>query len=132
MATTPAAITLPLEGADIYRNLLKKCVSVRHAGKVVAYGTTVVATDVRFVVQAGKLARIRRLGQREICAYVRGTVTSLTDQQLLASDLPEGARRVCFNPYQHDAFVLEDGTPVVAADLFVMTSPCGSWVVNPR
>jgi len=116
--------------ADVYRNLLHKKVSIRQGGKVVAHAETVVVRDPEFRVQHGKVARIRRVGQREVCAYVRGTATA--QGALAASDLPEGAVRVCFNPFEDDAFRLADGTPVQAADLFIMTSPCGSWVVGPR
>jgi len=118
------------EAADVYRNLLHKKVSIRLKGKVVAHAEAVIVSAPEFRVQLGKLAHLRRVGQKEVCAYVRGDVEILA--QLPASALPEGAQRVCFDPYRHDTFVLADGTPVVAADLFIMTAPCGSWVVNPR
>ncbi len=114
--------------ADVYRNLLHKRVSIRSGGKVVAHANCVVMTNVKFVVMAGKLARIRRLGQREVAAYVRGDVTVLAEPP----KLPANAKRVCFDPFKHASFVLEDGTPVAAADQFIMTAPCGSWVVGPR
>jgi len=116
--------------ADVYRNLLHKRVSIRSHGKVVAHANAVIVTNVTFRVQAAGVQRIRNQGQREVVAYVRGDVTVLPG--LAAGELPESARRVCFNPFQHDQFVLEDGTPVQAADAFYMTAPCGSWVINPR
>lgn len=115
-------------GADVYRNLLHKKVSIRSAGKVVGHAVGVVVTDVEFRVRPAGVQRIRRQGQREVVAYARGTVNVLA----AAPTLPEGAVRVCFDPYRHETFVLEDGTPVHAADAFYMAAPCGSWVVGPR
>jgi hypothetical protein len=128
--STVDSCSTPISGAaDAYRNLLRNCVSVRQHGKVVARGQTVVMTNVVFRVAPAGVQRIRRRHEREVVAYVRGTVESLSDEPLA---LPADAQRVCFNPFEHDTFVLEDGSPVWAADAFYMTSPCGSWAVNPR
>jgi hypothetical protein len=118
-----------LSNVDVYRNLLRRCVSVRQNGKVVAYGQTVIVENVEFRVRPAGIQRVRTRNEREIVAYARGTVTHLSDTDTPA--LPDNAQRVCFNPYKHDTFVLEDGTPVHRADTLIMHSPCGSWVVNP-
>jgi hypothetical protein len=125
----PTVTSGSFAGADVYRNLLHKRVSIRSHGKVVAHADAVVVTGVTFRVQAAGVRRIRNQGQREVVAYVRGDVSVLPGP---AFRLPEGAVRVCFNPFLHDAFVLEDGTPVQAADAFYMTAPTGSWALNPR
>jgi hypothetical protein len=118
-----------MDGADVYRNLLRKCVSVRKGGKVVGYAQSVVVTSPTFRVAPAGVQRIRRQGQREVVAYVRGTVVCASAE---AVAIPSGAVRVCFNPFEHDTFVTEDGRPVHSADLFIMHTPCGSWAVNPR
>jgi hypothetical protein len=115
--------------ADVYRNLLHKCVSVRQRGKVIARAQNTVMTNVEFRVRPAGVERIRRRNEREVIAYARGTVTQLCDDT--APAIPANARRVCFNPFQHSTFVLDDGTPVHRADVLIMHSPCGSWVVNP-
>lgn len=117
-----------VRGADVYRNLLKHTVSVRLAGKVIAYGNTVLVTDVAFRVQPAGVKRIRARGQREVIAYARGDAQIVPDDTLIPAD----AVRVCFNPFKHEQFVLEDGTPVTAADALYVTSPCGQWALNPR
>lgn len=119
-----------IERADVYRNLLHKCVSVRLKGKVIARSQNVLVQDVEFRVAPAGVARIRRRGEREVIAYARGTVVDLNDDT--PPTIPADARPVHFNPFRHDTFVLDDGTPVYAADALFMHSPCGSWVVNPR
>lgn len=116
--------------SDVYRNLLHKCVSVREGGKVTARVQNVLVRDVEFRVKPAGVLRIRARGQREVVAYAKGTVEYMSDDT--PAPLPANAQRVCFNPFQHDTFVLEDGTPVHFADVLIMMSPCGSYVVNPR
>lgn len=123
-------MSTPVGTVDGYRNLLRKCISVRQHGKVIARAQHVVMTDVEFRVAPAGVARIRRRNEREIVAYARGTVASVSDDSLF--QLPDDAQRVCFNPFEHDSFVLQDGTPVHTAAALYMTSPCGSWVVNPN
>jgi len=115
-------------GVDVYRNLLRHTVSIRSRGKLVAWSNDVTVTDVMFRVQPAGIARIRRQGQREVIAFARGNATAHPGPVAI----PEGAVRVYFNPFEHDAFVLADGTPVRSADLLIVASPHGSWVVNPR
>lgn len=115
---------------DIYRNLLRKCVSIRAHGKVVGRYQNVVIRDVEFRVAPAGVARIRRQGQREVVAYARGVLDYTSDTE--PAVLPADAQAVHFNPFKHDTFVLDDGTPVHAADALIMTSPCGSWVIGPR
>jgi hypothetical protein len=124
---------LPVCGADIYRNLHpahKGCVSIREHGKVTGYARNVVMLNVEFRVRPAGVQRIRRTGQREVVAYARGDIAELSDTEVPA--IPDGAVRVCFNPHRDETFVLETGAPVHAADMLIMHSPCGSWVVNPR
>jgi hypothetical protein len=120
----------PIENADAYRNLLRKCVSVRHGGKVIGRAQNMVMTDVEFRVRPAGVKRIRARGEREVIAYARGTIVELHDNTPPA--IPAGAQKVCFNPFKHDTFVLENGAPVAYADVLIMHSPCGSWVINPR
>jgi len=116
------------EGVDVYRNLLRHTVSIRSHGKVVAWSNDVTVTNVTFRVQPAGIARIRRQGQREVIAFARGTAQAHPGPVAI----PAEAVRVYFNPFEHAAFVLADGTPVVSADLLIVATPHGSWVVNPR
>lgn len=119
----------PIANVDVYRNLLKHCVSVRAGTKVIGYVQNVAVRDVVFRVRPAGVTRIRARGQREVIAYARGTVTSVDESTF---SLPANAVPVHFNPFLHETFVLDDGTPVHSADALYMTSPCGSYVVNPR
>jgi hypothetical protein len=116
------------ERAEVYRNLNRRCVSVRVAGRVVAHATAVVVRDVEFRVQRGTVARVRRTGRRAVCAYARGAAEVVPGAAPFLAD----AVRVHFNPHRGDEFTLDDGTPVRRARLLVMDSPTGAWVVGPE
>lgn len=114
---------------EIYRNLLRHCVSVRDNGRVTGRYASVSMRDVTFTVRPAGVRRIRERHQREVIAWARGEITETSDTAIA---IPAGARPVHFNPFVHDTFVLDDGTPVHGADVLVMHSPCGSYVCNPR
>lgn len=72
-------------------------------------------------VQPAGLARIRREKQRKVCAYVVGTLAAACS----APDL-SGWRKVAFNPYRDDFFMLE-GAPLREAALIAFAGGAG-WV----
>jgi hypothetical protein len=114
--------------ADVYRNLNKKCVSIRLAGRVVASPARAIVTDVVFRVQPGTLASIRRAGQRAVCAYARGDAQIVDSLDSVTSD-PQ-ALRLHFNPFKADTFTLPDGTPVYGARVMAMDM-VSAWVIGP-
>ncbi|WP_175543978.1 MULTISPECIES: hypothetical protein [Methylobacterium] len=123
---------------DIHWHLVRRTWSIREAGRVVGYVSALALRDVRFVVSAAGVARIRRRGQREVVAYARGALTE-------SRPVTDSAQRVHFNPYVAAAFLLPDGTPIAAAAFVAFLSdgscravpipsegpPCVSWPPSP-
>jgi hypothetical protein len=115
--------------ADVYRNLNRKCVSIRICGRVVSRAICVIVTDVEFRVQSGVLASVRRAGVRSVCAYARGDARIVDRIDSITGD--PRAQRVHFNPFTSDTFTLDNATPVYRAGLMAMESPYGAWVIDP-
>ena len=122
---------------DVYRNLnkarkepAKHVWSIRTKGRVVDHSTDVILTDVTFKVSESTRQRILKANKRNVCAFVRGT---------LSDRLPFGIRdqlatgeRVSFNPYTSGSFyVCETGQPITHADAVVFTVN-GAYAINPR
>ncbi|WP_449818017.1 hypothetical protein [Methylobacterium flocculans] len=106
---------------DVYRNLSRRCWSVRVRNWVVGHVPSLTLRDVRFIVSLPGVRRIRERQAREVVALARGVPAE--------SGLPEGALRVRFDPYRSDEFTLPDGSPIRAA-ASVSFLPDGScWAV---
>jgi hypothetical protein len=71
-------------------------------------------TAVRFVVQPGGLARVRRTGVRAVHAYATGTESEDTDVA--------GLVEVTYNPFRSESFETRDGRVVGAASRVVFHS----------
>jgi len=99
---------------EIYRNLHKKCFSIRHKGKVVDYlydSEELILQDVKFAVQPAGRERVRREKKKNVHAFVRGTVIragGLHRKGLLR----ECSRQVWYEPYTMDSFEGSMGVPV--------------------
>ena len=103
---------------EVYRNLHKKCFSVRHKGKVIDYvkdDEELHLTDVKFRVQPAGCARVRREKRKNVHAYVKGTITPLGGLQR------KKLINMCFqtasyNPYTMVSFqTFPDETPIYEA-----------------
>lgn len=107
---------------DVYRHLSRRAWSIRERGRVVGHASTLCLQDVRFVVSAAGVARIRRRSQREVVAHARGVLAE-------SVAVPDGALRVRFCPYRAPAFTLPDGSPIAAAALVVFLADGSCWAV---
>lgn len=110
---------------EAYRNLSRRCFSVRCAGRVVGHVETLALADAEFRVSAAGVRRIQARRAREFVAVVRGIPTE-------SSAIPTGAVRVRFCPYLGPSFHLADGTPVTAAALVILAADGSCWAVNPH
>lgn len=108
---------------DVYRNLRlrPRAWSVREGGRVSRYVREIALRDVVFIVHPAAVARVKRLRQRAVCAYARGTLC----------DAPRypAAIRVSFNPYEAAAFTTDDGTVVLRASLVRFEEDGSCWAV---
>lgn len=109
---------------DIYRNLNESrknssryVWSVRYKGRVIGHVTEAALIDSDYKVSQPTRHKVIAKQQRAVCAFVRGT---LVEPGIPLDGIPSAAprdpvptKRVTFNPYTDDSFVLaKDRTPV--------------------
>lgn len=81
---------------DVYRNLTKRCWSVRENGKVVDHVEAIALEDVSFRVSEAARQRVLRLGQRAVLAWATGLVTD--------TPMQPGSERIKFDPFEMETF----------------------------
>ncbi|UBV45462.1 hypothetical protein LAJ19_20265 (plasmid) [Deinococcus taeanensis] len=64
---------MPETPVEVYRNLTRRCWSVRQGGRVIAHSPWLLLRDVTMIVRPGGRDRVRRTGRNEVHAWVRGT-----------------------------------------------------------
>jgi hypothetical protein len=99
---------------EVYRNLHKKCFSIRHKGKVVGYlqdSEQLALTNVKFVVQPAGRAKVLREKKKNVHAFVRGEFTGFINNLIEEmhfkpfDDLDFSNHLiVSYNPYKSDKF----------------------------
>ena len=102
---------------DVYWHLRKKLFSVRSrkTRRVLRHTNGMVLRDVTFVVSEAGRQRAIRTGQRNVHAYVRGTI-SYTERYSLTPDWVE----LRYNPFRAPGFTDADGNIHTAAPLAVL------------
>tara|TARA_Y100000593_G_scaffold80116_1_gene149419 strand:+ start:5260 stop:5727 length:468 start_codon:yes stop_codon:yes gene_type:complete len=95
----------PSKKVRVYRNLHKKCVSVRQGGIVKCHAVNVVLKDCRFIVSEAGQRRVREEGKKNVHAFVEGYVRSARESLNL---LDFGWDSVYYNPYETDHWVLSN------------------------
>lgn len=98
---------------EVYRNLHKKCWSVRHKGKVIAHVNKIVLKDCQLVVQPAGNARARREQRKNVHAFIRGHVSSVEECNAATPNL--GYVEVHYNPFKNTTFVDERGNTLTSA-----------------
>lgn len=100
---------------EVYRNLHKKCFSVRHKGKVVGYlhdNEQLALTNVKFVVQPAGRAKVLRENKKNVHAFVRGEYVgfenNLTNNLYFGKFEDLDFYAVSYNPYKSDKFVVKE------------------------
>ena len=112
---------------EVYRNLHKKCFSVRHKGKVVGYlydNEQIALTNVTLAVQPAGRAKVLREKKKNVHAFVRGEYIGfigfrsqphdIQREQMYFSNFEDlDFHEVSYNPYKSDKFVeKETGKPI--------------------
>lgn len=97
---------------DVYKNLHKKCMSVRsrekdNYGKVVEHTNDLVLKDVEFVVRSTGRYRVLHEGRKNVHAFVRGRWIrdSKSLKNLDLGPLLDDKVQVTYNPYRYSTFV---------------------------
>jgi len=92
---------------EIYRNLHKKCFSVRQRGRVVGHlmddpTEHVLLENVKFAVQPAGRRKVLREKKKNVHAFVRGDMVS--PHSIPYPGLGEFTNEVTYNPYYYDTF----------------------------
>ena len=86
---------------EVYYNLHKNVFSVRHKGKVIAWGNRVTIENPEYVVREKGRQKVLEEGRKNVHAFVRGTLSDINNfkfgkiQQRLSEP-----REVTYNPYK--------------------------------
>lgn len=86
----------------VYRNLHRKCLSVKSAetGVIIAYVQTIALADARFRVSEAGRERVIKERRKNVHAWIEGTW--LRDHRTPSI---KGCRRVFYDPYRIGAFI---------------------------
>ena len=108
---------------EVYRNLHKKCFSVRRKGKVIEYiydsgmhrrRVELYLINAQFVVQPAGRERVRREKRKNVHAFVRGTAMPFGGLQR-KSLIGNCVSRIIYDPYTMTTFQDLDGNVVTEA-----------------
>ncbi len=111
----------PTKKVRVYRNLHKKCVSVKQGSLVRCHATNVVLKDCKFIVSEVGQKRVREEGKKNVHAFIEGYVVPASKSLEL---LDFGWETVYYNPYETDHWQLAQ----VPYDEYVDTAGwCDVW-----
>lgn len=107
---------------QVYRNLHKKCYSVRSkaTGRVIAHVDEINLKKVRFIVQEGGRQRVIREGRKNVHAFIEG--------EILLGIFPVGQlQKIHYNPYKYDSFMLMNDIGILGAEQCKLDKK-GVWI----
>ena len=108
----------PSRKIEVYRNLHRKCWSVRQGGLVKFHCDRVNLRDCQMVVQPAGRAKVIRENKKNVHAFVRGYLCN--DARVIQAFCWDD---IYYNPYKADSFVDFQDKPVHTAD-FVDLDMC--------
>jgi len=94
---------------EIYYNLHRHCLSIRHKGLVVRHADEVVLDNVKFVVSQAGRRRVLEEKRKNVHAFVRGEASASNDFDSEYGVVDK------YNPYKYNSFVTADETPIKGA-----------------
>ena len=105
---------IPKGRVQVYYNLHKKCLSIRHKGKVIEHAQEVTLTDARFHVQQAGRERVLKQKRKNVHAYVSGKLK----ESFWFTHTWIAKQRVTYNPYKYKNFVDKKTLePVISAEV---------------
>ena len=109
---------IPKGRVQVYYNLHKKCLSIRHKGKVIEHAQEVTLTDARFHVQQAGRERVLKQKRKNVHAYVSGKLKESFWFIQAPKYIWTAKQRVTYNPYKYKNFVdKETLEPVASAEV---------------
>ena len=95
-----------------YRNLHRKCISIKQDGIVRCWATNVVLENCKFIVSKAGQKRVRDEKKKNVHAYVQGALAKVRETDFLTDDWTESY----YNPYHTDTFQdVTTGRPITGA-----------------
>jgi len=119
---------------DVYKNLHKNTWSIRdrQTGKVVEHSDVVHLVDAKFVVQPAGRQRVLRTRQKNIHAFVRGTLhcflPNVQQGHPFVGLALANPKQVVYNPYESDKFRFKEIEIPVAYAKSVVLNKLGVWI----
>ena len=95
----------PSKKVRVYRNLHKKCFSVKQDGLVRCHVDNVVLEDCKFIVSKAGQKRVRDEKKKNVHAFVEGFVVDARETDHVCSDTPWAWDNLYYNPYECDGFM---------------------------
>ena len=118
MSKNRRANFIPKGRVQVYYNLHKKCLSVRHKGKVIEHAQEVTLTDARFHVQQAGRERVLKEKRKNVHAYVSGKLKETFWFTQAPKYIWTAKQRVTYNPYKYKNFVNKKTLkPVASAEV---------------
>jgi len=118
MSKNRRANFIPKGRVQVYYNLHKKCLSVRHKGKVIEHAQEVTLTDARFHVQQAGRERVLKEKRKNVHAYISGKLKETFWFTQAPKYIWTAKQRVTYNPYKYKNFVNKKTLkPVASAEV---------------
>ena len=105
MSKNRRADFIPKGRVQVYYNLHKKCLSIRHKGKVIEHAREVTLTDAKFHVSEKGRQRVLKEKRKNVHAYVSGKLKESFWFTQSPSYTWIAKQRVTYNPYKYKNFV---------------------------
>jgi hypothetical protein len=90
---------------EVYYNLHKNVFSVRHKGKVIAWGNRVTIENPEYVVREKGRQKVLKEGRKNVHAFVRGTLSDIDIFNDHYGSMRPMPQEVTYNPYKYDSFM---------------------------
>ena len=108
----------PTGRVQVYYNLHKKCLSIRHKGKVIEHAQEVTLTDARFHVQQAGRERVLKQKRKNVHAYISGKLKETFWFTQAPKYIWTAKQHVTYNPYKYKNFVNKKTLkPVASAEV---------------
>ena len=103
----------PTKKVRVYRNLHRKCISVRQGGIVKCWTTNIVLKDCKFIISKAGQKRVRDEKRKNVHAFVEGYLVDVGEADKQAGFTWTESY---YNPYFSDTFQeRETGQPITSA-----------------
>lgn len=111
--------------AWVFRNLHHKGVvwSVKDKSKTILHSNHILIRDAEFIVRKGGQSLTRQRKQRNVHAFVKGTlVVDAKETADMFQKINKSSKVAYYNPYKTDTFVGKDGKAIFKAKYVLLTN----------